>query len=193
MSKSSGSNRGLLSEGSKLYREKLKSTETNIRTKRYEVGVVLDRKGNILVRREGTAREVRFSKEELKLMKDNVLTHNHPSALGRSGVSAIGNPFSKKDLILAVARNVKEIRAVTPTYTFSIKRPKGGWKVNWKDISKAVDYANRKYRKKLNSYIWNYKGKEPTARLRANALHWHLVNKEVAKKMGWNYTHKKAK
>lgn len=134
MSKSSGSNRGLLSKGSKLYREKLKRTETNIRTKRYEVGVVLDRKGNILVRREGKAREVRFSKEELKLMKDNVLTHNHPSALGRSGVSAIGQPFSKEDLILAVSRNVKEIRAVTPTYTFSIKRPKGGWKVNWKDL-----------------------------------------------------------
>lgn len=193
MSKSSGSNRGLLSEGSKHYREKLKRTETNIRTKRYEVGVVLDRKGNILVRREGKAREVRFSKEELKLMKDNVLTHNHPSALGRSGVSAIGQPFSKEDLILAVDRNVKEIRAVTPTYTFSIKRPKGGWKVNWKDISKVVDNANQKYYNKFNSYIRNYKGKEHTAIERANALHWHLVNKEVAKKMGWNYTHKKAK
>lgn len=123
--------------------------------------------------------------------KDAILTHNHPNSIGRKGILKIGNSFSKEDIMTAVEMNVKEMRAVTPTYTFSIKRPKEGWNIGdaksfkreYSKIYKSVDKEMRQYMSK--------RGSSKTSIERAMATFYHKVNTELAKKYGWDYTKKK--
>lgn len=104
---------------------------------------------------------------------------------------AIGNSFSKEDIMTAMEMNVKEMRAITPTYTFSIKRPKGGWNIGdmksfkreYKKIEKAVDKGMREY--------MSQRGNSKTSIERAIATYYHKLNSELAKKYGWLYTKKK--
>lgn len=70
----------------------------------------MDDKGRILFRRDGEKEYVRFSNDETLRMKDNIITHNHPS--GVTNPYKIGASFSVNDLTLAVSTNAKEVRAV---------------------------------------------------------------------------------
>lgn len=125
------------------------------------------------------------------LSTNAILTHNHPRAIGQKGLAAIGNSFSHADINLAVRANASEMRAVTPTYTFSMKRPKGGWNATPQQVVDAFKAAEKKTRSRMQSYIDNYKGSWKTAVERANTMHYHLIWKEVAKQMGWNYSKKR--
>lgn len=81
--------------------------------------------GDIIKSIGGKGAQVQF---DIKSIPANtIMTHNHPRSLGLKGIKSIGNSFSADDIASAVKVNAKEIRAVTPTYTFSLKRPKGGW------------------------------------------------------------------
>lgn len=62
-----------------------------------------------------------------KASKDAIITHSHPNKPKAGLAGAISNTLSDTDVINAVLWNAKEIRATTPTYTYSMKRPKGGW------------------------------------------------------------------
>lgn len=115
----------------------LKASESSIRRNKYESAIVIGKNGNILLNKNGGKRSVSFTKEEAAKLKDAVFTHNHPSALRASGIMRIGNSFSADDLVTAVKTDVKEMRAVTPTYTFSMKRPKGGWGASPKQVRSA--------------------------------------------------------
>lgn len=120
-----------------------------------------------------------------------ILTHNHPRSLGSKGILRIGNSFSDTDLYTMVARNAKEMRAVTPTYTFSMKRPKNGWGVKSKtQLVRAYKKAYREVDYELRSYLHKHKYSQE-AFDRANSIFYHKVNTKVAKKFGWIYTKKK--
>ena len=131
-----------------------------------------------------------FTYNEVARLKDSVFTHNHPSALGRTGVGAIGTSFSHQDLTFAVGANVKEMRAVTPTYTFSVKRPKNGWGVSPKQVRAAYSRAERAVKKEMDRYL-NIVGRSQTSYDRANASYYNQINKRVAEKFGWEYSHKR--
>lgn len=194
MAKTSGGNRGGggNSNSSKV-KKALASAEASIRHNKYETGVVIDSNGNEILRKGGGKRYVSFTKDETAKMKDAIITHNHPSAVGKSGISAIGNSFSVEDILLATSNNAKEMRAVTPTYTFSIQRPKNGWGgATSTQIKSVYERANKRTRDKLETYISRYKGDRAKAIERANVLHFNLVMKEVSKRFGWKYSHKKA-
>lgn len=49
----------------------------------------------------------------------------------------IGNSFSLHDIEIAIKHNVREIRAVTPTYTYSISRPSRGWGITADKVESA--------------------------------------------------------
>lgn len=68
---------------------------------------------------------------------DAIMTHNHPRALNQTGIKRIGSSFSRMDMMTAVRYNAREMRAVTPTYTFSMKRPKGGWRATPTEVYDA--------------------------------------------------------
>ncbi len=122
--------------------------------------------------------------------ENSILTHNHPRSIGKKGILKIGNSFSGEDIRTAVNCNAREIRAVTPTYTFSLKRPKGGWGVSakraydiWKAANDAVYKSNDKHLRK--------RGYSQTAIDRATTAHYHQVMKMVADELGWKYSKKR--
>lgn len=118
-----------------------------------------------------------------------IITHNHPQSLGASGIERIGNSFSPADILTAVDLNAKEIRAVTPTYTFSLKRPKGGWGVSVKEVGEAFIWARSTVDRSDKAYFSKV-GQNKISEARADVAYWHKVMKILAKKYGWDYSKK---
>ena len=175
----------------KLY-NKITNTENEIRlNKSFETGVLFDRNGNVVIDKRGAKYSVAFTDEECAKMKDCVFTHNHPrgwqepeKSLGR-----IGNSFSPADMYLAIAHNVSEMRAVTPNYTFAMKRPEEGWGITISKFEKLVNRENNKLRVEFTARI-NNNTLTPTM---ASVFHYHILLKRISEKMGWNYTKAKTR
>ena len=89
----------------------------------------------------------------------------------------------------SVSVNAKEMRAVPPTYTFSIKRPKGGWGVSADEAKKAFADTDRIVYKQGYNYLNQTKWNESNI-ARADVTHFHKVMKILAKKYGWDYSKK---
>lgn len=175
----------------KLY-NKITDTENEIRlNKSFETGVLFDKNGNVVIDKRGAKYSVEFTDEECTKMKDCIFTHNHPrgwqepeKSLGR-----IGNSFSPADMYLAIAHNVSEMRAVTPNYTFAMKRPEEGWGITISKFEKLVNRENNKLRAEFTARI-NNNTLSPTM---ASAVHYHILWKRVAEKMKWSYTKAKTR
>ena len=170
----------------KLY-NKITNTENEIRlNKSFETGVLFDKNGNVVIDKRGAKYSVEFTDEECAKMKDCIFTHNHPrgwqepeKSLGR-----IGNSFSPADMYLAIAHNVSEMRAVTPNYTFAMKRPEEGWGITISKFEKLVNRENNKLRVEFTARI-NNNTLSPTM---ASVVHYHILWKRISEKMGWSYT-----
>lgn len=190
MAKTSGGTRGSKSV-SDAASKAVAGVESLIRGNSYESAAVIDTSGKQLLFKKGDKRQVAFSPEESALMKDAILTHNHPSGL--TDRYKIGNSFSNPDILTAISSDVKEIRAATARYSFSIKRPKAGWGTDVSATNARLSIIEGSIKRKLQGYIDNYKGNPDVAIARANVLHHHLKSKELAKMMGWTYTKTKIK
>lgn len=173
---------------------KITAIENEIRmNKKFETGVAYDKDGNLILDKRGQAYSVSFTREESKLMKNAIFTHNHPRgwAADEKRWAHIGNSFSIDDIAFAVFNDLAEIRAVTPLYTFSMKRPEGGWG-KYKDVKSfrtAMNRQNTKIREELMKAV----EKESITPEQAGAIHYHLLWKRVAKKQGWNYSKRKTR
>jgi hypothetical protein len=108
---------------------------------KHESAALYDLAGNLIFEKKGGAKQVKFSFGEVSLMKDAVLTHNHPNALA----------LSQADIRVAVRYNLAEIRAVgaftdgsgkvIARTEFSLKRPEGGWNVKTVYASQQISWA----------------------------------------------------
>lgn len=161
--------------------------EQKYRRNKDETLHVFNDKGDIVTSFGGKGAQVIFDAK--KVPPNSILTHNHPRSLGASGIKRIGNSFSSADIASAVKTNAKEMRAVTPTYTFSVKRPKGGWGIAASDVGKAFAAANKAVSQEGHSYLtktgWGSSQIE-----RAEVTHFHKVMKRLSKKYGWDYSKK---
>ncbi len=162
--------------------------ERNIRFNKDESLHVFSETGKAIASVQGKGAEVNYSSIRNSIPQNSIMTHNHPRGLAATGIGRIGNSFSKADIVSAVSLNAKEIRAVTPTYTFSVKRPKGGWGGSAKEIGKAFDAADNKVFSDGKSYL-NKTGWSNMAR--AEVTNFHKVMKIMAKKYGWDYSKKR--
>lgn len=166
--------------------------EKNIRmNKSFETGVVIDTDGTILIDKRGKSVSVGFNEDEVRQMKDKIMTHNHPRGWKASpnSMAHIGSSFSDNDLVSAVYADVLEVRAVTPLYTFSMKRPASGWGVSYQtvfDTYKDIDHAVQKE-------LWQAVKAKRIKPEQASAIHSHLVNKRLAKQLGWEYSKAKTR
>jgi hypothetical protein len=92
----------------------LANVENRIAAQSREIGVIIDRQtGQILgVSRAGLEDGARMnvSPAQLPQMSGNIYTHNHP----------LGGTFSDSDIALALGYRAAEVRAVTPTQTYSV-------------------------------------------------------------------------
>lgn len=166
--------------------------ESNIRqNKSHETGVLFNKDGNIVIDKRGGSRSVQFTKDECLLMNDGIFTHNHPGAWGYSenDIRRIGNSFSIQDIALAVGNNLAEMRAVTPNYTFSMKRPDGGWGISVKELMKLYNDENRNLRLEFTRRI----NKDTLTISQASATHFHILWKRLSKKLGFDYSKMKTK
>lgn len=171
---------------------KISNMEREIRmNKKLETGVVFDSKGNILVDKRGKAYNVSFTEDECKRMKDCIMTHNHPRGWGypENSLGRIGNSFSPEDIYLAVNWNLAEMRAVTPNFTFIMKRPEQGWNIAMKELQTIVRNENEKLRIEFGKRI-----DEGTLTVtQANAVHYHILWKRISEKCGWSYSKAKTR
>ena len=182
----------LKSIGDEKLDERLTAIEDEIRmNKKFETGVVLDKKGEIIIDKRGTEKQVKFYADEYEKMKDCVVTHNHP--LGwrypDNSPKRIGNSFSVEDLILAVYTDAAEVRAVTPNYTFSMKRPKDGWGVDYKTLEEVY----KKMDDMMTSELTRRIAKKTLTKQQAFVTQGHLMAQAIAKKYGWIYEKKKTR
>ena len=170
----------------------LSRRENEIKDSPFERMSIFDEKGREIYRNDnGYANSVSFKGAEGK-MKDNIYTHNHPGDAGAPHTS-----FSEGDYVAAVTYNVKEMRAVAHGVTYSLKRPSTGWGMAGKDkqgiIGVTFKEAKQKVSARLKHYVMNYKGDRQQALARADRIMSHMVNKMVAKKLGYEYTKMKTK
>lgn len=168
-----------------VYR-KVSNMEREIRmNKKFETGVVFDWNGNVIIDKRGAKYSVAFTDEDCAKMKDCIFTHNHPRGWGypENSLGRIGNSFSPDDIYLAISQNVAEIRAVTPNYTFIMKRPEKGWGISTTQFKKILNKENEKLKSEFYTRI-NNNTLTPTM---ASAVHYHVLWRRVAEKMGWSY------
>ena len=145
----------------------------------YETAFIFDGDGKQLKKIKGGKKSVDIGKPP----KDSIITHNHPSNVS----------FSVADILTATMNDVKEIRAVGKTYTYSLKRPKGGWdKVHSLGVVHLVIAEARKMAKQSTDIYYN-NGNGTSRANSANMLLPHLTMKLVAQEMGWEYTKKRIK
>lgn len=161
--------------------------ESRIRGNKDESLHFFDSKGNKVLDIQGKGAGVEWSPHKDKIPKNAIVTHNHPRSIGKTGIEAIGNSFSPQDIITALKNDAKEIRAVTPTYTFSMKRPKGGWGISVEDFVKSFNTSHSKTLTNNTRYLQdrNYGNQQL---IRASTTHYHTVMKDLAKKHKWIYT-----
>ena len=164
--------------------------EKTIRKNVDESMQIFSSSGDLQLSIGGKGAQVNWGPYKDKIKENSIMTHNHPRALGKTGIKAIGNSFSRDDILTAVKTNASEMRAVTPTYTFSIKRPKGGWGGSPIDVYNAYNKANSKVFASNKQYI-SKQGDSDLSIDRANAVHFHQVMKIMAKQYGWNYSKKR--
>jgi len=168
----------------------LKAAEESIRRNSVEYGVVMDEQGNIIWKgTDNNEGSVHIGAPGA----NRIVTHNHPSQSKNKGRDRLddGGSFSKADIGYAVSANVKEMRAVTGKYSFSLKRPEGGWNGGWKTNQQAFQKAKARVDRRLKKYYEATKKDWATAGRRVQTTYWHLVNKEFAKAQGYTYTKKK--
>lgn len=171
---------------------KVKKIEDEIRmNKDFETCVAIDHNGKVIVNKKGDEWNVYFTNDEAKSMKDCIITHNHPNGwkFDKNSLLHIGNSFSSNDMVLALRYDVAEMRVVTPTYTFAMRRPKAGWDISPKTVATNFKRINTEVKKELLDML--EAGQLTSEQI--GAIHYHLVWKRIAKKYKWEYTKKKTR
>ncbi len=173
-------------------KQEILKLEDKIRTQRFESAAVFDSQGNQLFLKNGNLNRVSFHPSEIKVMKDAILTHNHPEGWEHPTTSLLrkGNSFSDSDIFTAVTTNLAEIRAVSPGYRHSLVRPKNGWAKNTMDIVREAIYTTIAENLASIEHATTPQEEDKSLELAA-AEHWHKIVTIIARKMGAKYTRTK--
>ena len=169
-------------------------TEAKRRNERWEYATVIDGDGNeVLSKTSYHPNHVELTPKEAAKLENNIFTHNHPEDPGNNmWWKAIGSPFSPADIVAAVQTNAREIRAVTPNYTFSLKRPKGGWGVSSSEVQRTLTDLMAAYQIRDIPYeLGKGPDKMRERSSRAQIVRPHQALRELSKRWGWDYTKKK--
>lgn len=96
-----------------------------------ETAKIYDSKGKVLISKSGDGEHVEFSPYEIKsVMKDGVLTHNHP----------IGGCFSPHDINMLRRGKLTEIRAITAEGVYRMQKP-----LKWSKNIDSFDKMEKMY------------------------------------------------
>lgn len=127
--------------------------------------------GRQILFKDGSRNYVDFSPKEVASMKGAVLTHNHPG----------GGSFSPADILIINGYGLKEIRAVSTDYTYSLSGKGKG--LTKKDVMSIYKNESTKvailFREKIKSG-------EMTVDF-ANKNHGHEIMNGISEKLGFSY------
>lgn len=112
-----------------------------------------------------------------RAVADKIVTHNHPS----------GGSFSHQDIEGMVSNNMKEMRITAKEFTYSMKRPKGGWGATGKNAGAMAQHFHDKA-------LATFK-QQKTGNIAADRKLWiglsTKATKQLAKYYGWDFTVRK--
>lgn len=134
----------------------LAKTESKIRNMKTERVYAYDKNGKEIAHsNSGTNNRTALPEGNYK---DSIVTHNHPNkGIGNTIAGRVGTVLSGADIYMAIASNVSEIRNVTKTYTYSLKRPKNGWGISksqaYDEFGKKSSNWKKTLRGKQNEYL----------------------------------------
>lgn len=118
-------------------RRMLKKDEKSLASREKEMAVVYSKDGKFMFQKAGTEKEILFTKGEVKKMAGCVVSHNHPS----------GGSFSVADIRLFRVSDMSELRAVTNSNTYFLRR-NGKWPAEiLEDEDLVIEY--KKIRKQV--------------------------------------------
>ena len=167
------------------YEDKIKDLPT-------EKALIIDDKGRVILAKNGDETSVSFTYTELLLMKNSIVTHNHPN-LGwdKSDVRSQGLSFSPADVRLANIVESKEMRAVSHGYRHSLKPPPSGWNSTFYEYRVKPTYA--KYEREVyNEFASKLIAKQMSPQAAERDYH-HEVIKRTAKDTGMIYKREEIK
>ena len=164
----------------------IRQVEDTLRTQKdRETAIAYSADGRKLVEVDGDQFSLTFEDSQVPLLKDSVLTHNHPDGwqFPEGHPRHKGNSFSESDIVLASMGDVAEVRAIAVGYRYSMTRPPGGWpdKSLIREIvkeEKRVDIDNKKALFRAGKITVD----------EADSDHWHNVMTGVANLIGAQYT-----
>lgn len=122
---------------------------------------------------------VQLTEEAEKLIKDNWITHNHPTGKYDTGIRRFGYSLSQYDVVEAIRCNARGIVAESPTYRYMIERPANGWNLNSDNVEHRYNELHKELKRKYQNSI-NY---HPDMAI----LLQHLVMKQLSKELGFAY------
>jgi SPP1 gp7 family putative phage head morphogenesis protein len=114
-------------------KQRIEKAENEIAGNKFETGIAFDAKGNEVFRKKGGKHQVAFSASESEKIKGTTFTHNHPS----------GSNFSPDDLDFFDSLDLKEIRAVSEDFVYSLSRMPGARAPNPGEYKKATSAMYR--------------------------------------------------
>lgn len=167
-----------------------KTHETKIRTQKFESMVIIGPDGKVLINKDGAQYSVNVSTKDMRTMQATpgvIFTHNHPMGWNykKDDPRHNGNSFSPEDLQVATKAGVAEVRAVTPTRTYYMRPPPGGWNQAYyqQQLGPAYERANKDVRAMFTDGI---KSGRMTIQ-EAEARHAHEVWLRVARDLNLDY------
>lgn len=169
---------------------KARAYEDKIRPQRFESALVLDGNGRVIIDKDGGYSSVDFSRGEvakIRMSRNVVMTHNHPLGweVDASDPRRAGNSFSGADVQFAANAGVYEMRAVTPTGRYYVRRPPGGWDQSTWDNEIAPRY-NRINRETRADFTRRIRERSMTPE-QAEARHQNTVWSQVFGELGYDY------
>ena len=113
-------------------KERLSKDENSIRSLNEEKALIYDSSGRNVLKKDGSAHDVSFTKDEIKRMRGCVLTHNHPG----------GASLSAADINMLRSSKLSEIRAVGRDGVYRMIQP-DKWKEEISSASQIADEYNK--------------------------------------------------
>jgi len=163
-------------------KERVSAAENTIRNDTTETGIAFNNRGEVVLEKKGLVDRVNYTENEINRMRGSTLTHNHPANVG----------FSEEDLHFLIQNGLQEIRAVTPTKTFSMKIPDAGFKYGSSKLTPAQQISEARAAIRFEAKAVKHRVKkqirngEITA-ADANANAWNEISSKVAKRLNLEY------
>lgn len=150
--------------------------EEQIRKDRLETGAFIDKKGAVILQRQGEADSVGFPISEFPRLRGTTFTHNHPG----------NGTFSLQDVSLASQIGLAELRAVGPTLRYTMSADKA-----WPSgdmISSLVDQSQKQALKRVAGMINRGEIEREFAQAESEHQFWTVLSS----KAGLKYTRERS-